>query len=88
MVTVYKELNEDDKSAFIARSILRDPFYGTIIRDILTRDVTINNYLQGLSPSTIHRRSPGIMRILKYALNAAKKENIELHHIVKILPPK
>ncbi len=85
---VYKELNEDDKSAFIARSILRDPFYGTIIRDILTRDVTINNYLQGLSPSTIHRRSPGIMRILKYALNAAKKEHIELHHIVKILPPK
>lgn len=85
---VYKELDDDSRAAFIARSILRDPFYGTIIRNILTHDVTINDYLKDLSPSTIHRRSPGIMRILKYALNAAKKENIELHHIFKILPPK
>jgi len=85
---VYKELDDEDRAAFIARSILRDSFYGTIIRDILTRDVTINNYLQGLSSSTVHRRSPGIMRILKFAINAANKEKISLHKIIKILPPK
>ncbi len=85
---VYKKLDDGDRAAFIARSILRDSFYGTIIRDLLTRDVTINNYFQGLSPSTIHRRSPGIMRILKFAINAANKEKITLHKIIKILPPK
>lgn len=85
---VYKELNEIDRAAFIARSILRDPFYGTIIRDLLTQDVTINSYLKGLSPSTIHRRSPNIMRILKFAVNAAKKEGINLYQVIKILPSK
>lgn len=85
---VYKELDDEDRAAFIARSILRDSFYGTIIRDILTCDVTINNYLQGLSPSTVHRRSSGIMRILRFAINAANKEKITLHKIIKILPPK
>lgn len=85
---VYKELNKTDRASFIARSILRDPFYGTIIRDMLTNNVTVNNYLKGLSPSTIHRRSPGIMRILKFAINAANKEGIELHKVIKILPTK
>lgn len=81
-------MNKTDRASFIARSILRDPFYGTIIRDMLTNNVTVNNYLKGLSPSTIHRRSPGIMRILKFAINAANKEGIELHKVIKILPTK
>lgn len=85
---IYRELDENGRTAFIARSILRDPFYGTIIRDLLAHDITINNYLKGLSPSTIHRRSPGILRILKYAINASKKEGIVLHKIIKILPSK
>ncbi len=83
---VYRELSESDREAFIARSILRDAFYGTIVRDLITHNVIINNYLKRLSPTTIHRRSPGIMRILKFALNAAKKEGIYLHQIIKILP--
>lgn len=85
---IYRELDEIDRASFIARSILRDSFYGTIIRDLLSHDVTINNYLKGLSPSTIHRRSPGILRILKFAINASKQEGIELHKVIKILPPK
>lgn len=85
---VYKELNEADRASFLARSILRDPFYGTIVRDLISNDVTINRYLKGLSPSTIHRRSPGITRILKFAINAAKEEGIELHQVIKILPSK
>lgn len=85
---VYAEFDDQDRAAFIARSILRDSFYGTILRDLLTHDITINNYLKGLSPSTVHRRCPGIMRILKFAINAAKNEKISLHKIIKILPPK
>lgn len=85
---VYKELNDSERAAFLARSILRDPFYGTIIRDVISNDVTINKYLVGLSPSTIQRRSSGILRILRFALNAAKKEGIELHQIYRILPSK
>lgn len=85
---VYLELTEEERNAFIARSILRDTFYGTIIRDLIEKPVTINNYLRPLSDSTIHRRSPGIMRILRFAINAAKAEGIELNRIIKILPSK
>lgn len=85
---IYIELTESERQAFLARSILRDPFYGTIVRDLISNDVTLNNYLKNLSPSTIQRRSPGIIRILRFAVNAAKNENIPLHNLIRILPPK
>lgn len=83
---VYIQLSQEERNAFIARSILRDNFYGTIVRDLIFRDITINDYLKPLSDSTIHRRSPGILRILRFALNAAKFENIKLHEVIKRLP--
>lgn len=85
---IYIELSQSERDAFIARSILRDPFYGTIIRDLISSDITINNYLRGLSDKTIHRRTPGILRILKFAITAAKSENINLHQVFRIIPPK
>lgn len=83
---VYQTLSQEERNAFIARSILRDNLYGTIVRDIIDKTVTLNNYLKPLSDSTIKRRSPGIIRILKFAINAAKAENISLHEIIRILP--
>lgn len=83
---IYVELNQTDRAAFIARSILRDSFYGSIVRDLLSNDAILNDYLNGLSLSTIKRRAPGILRILKFAINAAKSENITLHQISRVSP--
>ena len=85
---VYVDLTENERKAFLARSILRDNFYGTIIKDLITGSITINNYLKPLSEATIQRRSSGIMRILRIAFNAAKAEGIKLHDVIRILPHK
>lgn len=85
---IYLELNDEERNAFIARSILRDSFYGTIIRNLIEKPIIINNYLRPLSDSTINRRCSGILRILKFAINAARAEGIELNEIIRILPSK
>lgn len=84
---VYPELSDLDKNSFIARIILRDPLYGAIMKALIYRDITFNEFLIGLSGSTISRRLPGIKRILHYAIREAKNNGITLGNAIHILPP-
>lgn len=66
---IYEELSEENRRKLIARTILRDNLYGTLVRDIVFDDIVLDNYLVNLSDSTMYRRASGILRILKFALD-------------------
>ena len=66
---IYEELSQEDRNKLLARTILRDNLYGNLVKDIVFNDITLDKYLKGLSQSTINRRTPSILRILKLALD-------------------
>lgn len=75
---VYPSLSSSQRDSLLARTILRDTFYGSIIKEGLSGAVNLSNYMKGLSNSTIGRRSRGIMHILNFAVREAQKEGIDL----------
>lgn len=79
---VYAELDEKGRRAFLARTLLRDALYGTMMKDLISSDIILNNYMKELSPSTVRRRKGCIIKILKIAIRAAREEGIELHDVV------
>lgn len=84
----YPELNKEQRRALLARTILRDPLYGRIIRDLLNADTNLSKYLVGLKDSTILRRGPGIIKILDIALKEAERNGISLGKCEFIRPLK
>lgn len=84
----YCELNQEQRQALLARTILRDPLYGRIIRDLLNADTNLSKYLVGLKDSTILRRGPGIIKILDIALKEAERNGISLGKLEFIRPQK
>ncbi len=84
----YPKLNQEQREALLARTILRDPLYGRIVRDLLSGDTNLSNYLAGLKESTILRRGPGIKRILTFALNEAERSDIPLGKLEFVKPQK
>lgn len=85
---VYHLLSDSEKQSLLARTILRDPLYGTMMKDLLFKDIKFNDYLIGLSDSTIKRRLPGIKRILRFAIKEARSNNIDLGTCIHVLPTK
>lgn len=84
----YTELNKEQRKALLARTILRDPLYGRIIRYLLNADTNLSKYLVGLKDSTILRRGPGIIKILDIALKEAERNGITLGKCEFIRPQK
>lgn len=84
----YPKLNQEQRQALLARTILRDPLYGRIIRDLLNDDTNLAKYFVGLKDSTILRRGPGIMKILDIATREAKRNDISLGKCEFIKPQK
>jgi hypothetical protein len=76
---IYEDLSEENRRLLLARTILRDSLYGSMMRDLIFNDIALEDYLIGLSKSTIARRATGILRILGLGIEAAERENIPLH---------
>ncbi len=76
---VYPSLSEEERSSLLARTILRDPLYGRMIHNMMTADIELVNYMNGLSAKTIVRRAGNIRRILKFAADESAREGIALH---------
>jgi len=84
----YPKFNQHQRQALLARTLLRDPLYGRIIRDLLIGDTNLAKYLTGLSESTILRRGPGITKILAIAVTEAENNGIRLGRCDFIRPPR
>lgn len=84
----YCELNQEQRQALLARTILRDPLYGRIVRDLLNGDINLSYYTEGLKDSTIRRRAPGIIKILNIAIREAERNGILLGKCEFIKPQK
>lgn len=82
---IYSELSEENRRSLLARTILRDPLYGSIIKDLIFQDVYLEKLMSGLSLSTIKRRSGGVLKILQLAYEEALKNGISLNNCY---PPK
>lgn len=72
---VFLSLDASTKQSLLARCILRDPFYASIVRDAMVSEVIIRNYMNELeSISTITRRLSSVNRILDLIENQIKLE--------------
>lgn len=80
---IYNELPEEDKFAYLARAILRDPLYHRIMADLLERDIDILDYMYCIeSAETKARRYDSVMRLVKICINECCKSNIPLHVVI------
>jgi len=69
---VYPKLTLSQRKSLLARTILRDKLYGSIIKDLIFNDISLESYMIGLSSSTIARRISGILRILQFAYDESE----------------
>lgn len=76
---VYEDLSEEERLDLLARTILRDPLYGSMMKDLLEKDIYLTDYMLDLSRATICRRAQSIVRILNIGINCALKEGIDLN---------
>lgn len=82
----YPNLNVGERKSLLARTILRDPLYGRIVRDLLSGNTNLSNYLAVLKESTILRRGSGITKILNIAIAEAERCGIVLGKYEYIKP--
>ena len=78
---VYPDLDEDERKALLARTILRAPFYQCMMVDLMLHDTCPADYMNQLSISTQKRRESGVAKILHICLDACKKECVPIHQL-------
>lgn len=67
---VFKEIEQGLQSNFMARILLRNPFYANIVSDASMHQIQISSYLESLSESTRIRRIPSVRKMLNIIINA------------------
>ena len=78
---IYNDLNQQQKEALLARTILRIPLYQDLVTRLLKRDVFLTEYMKNIAPSTQGRRAGSIMRLLDFCLNECRHEGIRYHNL-------
>lgn len=73
---VYLDLNQERRTSLLARTLLRDPLYAQIVKDITQRDIHLKSYMGFLSISTINRRIPSVWKLLSICLSECDKYHI------------
>lgn len=80
---VYNELGQEDKMSLLARNILREPLYASMICDIQQHDIDIVSYMDCLdSEETKARRYENVKCLLDICLNECKKEGIRTFKVL------
>ena len=78
---VFNELDQQQKEALLARTILRIPLYQDLLLRLLKGDVLLTDYITQIAPSTQGRRSGSILRMLEFCLAECKHEGIKYHDL-------
>jgi SOS-response transcriptional repressor LexA len=78
---VYNDLNQQQQTALLARTVLRIPLYQDLLLRLLKEDVFLTEYMQHLAPSTKGRRTGSIMRLLNLCLSECRREGIRYHDL-------
>lgn len=78
---VFLKLDEVDRMPLLARTLLRDPFYKHLFCAISNNDVELTDYMIGISPSTIKRRTTSVRSFCSIVKEQAAKEGINLFEI-------
>lgn len=80
---IYNDLSSEDRQSLIARNLLRDPLYKSMMLDILKNDVDIVSYMTCLdSNETRLRRYDSVKRLFIYCLSECDKEGIHYKELV------
>lgn len=80
---VYNELGKEDRMSLLARNILREPLYATMLSDIQYHDIDIVSYMDCLdSDETKARRYENVYFLLDICLNECKKEGIKTFKVL------
>ena len=77
----YNRLSDEEKSSLLARTILRDPLYGRIVKSLIEGDANLMDFLPGLKETTINRRASGIGQILDFAIRESQKSTFPLGQV-------
>lgn len=77
---VYNMLDESDKKALLARTILRNDLFGRVFSLAEFQDVNIAKFCQSLSLSTIIRRRPNVLQLCGVILDEFQREGRTLGH--------
>ena len=78
---VFLDLSLEERSAFLARTILRNPLYADIISKIRYSNVDLSEYMSDLYPSTQGRRSVSVLRLVSMCLTALAMNGLAYHDI-------
>jgi len=81
---VYLDLNQERRTSLLARTLLRDPLYAQIVKDITQRDIHLKSYMGFLSISTINRRIPSVWKLLSICLSECDKYHILYDNILDV----
>lgn len=79
---LYPKLNSYERGALVSRILFRDPLYSQIFIDALEKDVSVTDYMCGVSESTIKRRIPSVMAFCNIVIKEADIEGISLFHLI------
>ena len=82
---VFNILDDTEKKALLARTILRNPLYGRVFSLIETQDVNISQLCQSLSTSTIVRRRSNVLKLCKIVSDEYQREGNNLEHIISFI---
>lgn len=75
---VFLDLLPEDRCAFLARTLLRNPLYADIMRHIRSSSLDLTQYMSDLKPSTQGRRSVSVIQLLRVCF--AEMDRSGLHY--------
>lgn len=78
---VFLKLNESERLALLARTLLRDPFYKHVLVALSNGDVNVVDYMIDISPSTIKRRTTSVKSFCAIVQKQAEIEGIKLFNV-------
>lgn len=82
---IYNTLDDADKKALLARTILRNTLYARIFSIIENQDVNIAQLCQSLSASTIIRRRSNVLKLCKIVSEEYHREGNNLEHTISFV---
>lgn len=81
---IFHNLTETECKKFRVRSILRNNFFSQLVLDAMKKDIVLNDYLSPLfKPTTCHRRSSNIRKVLDEIVTECRNDNVDLKNIIK-----
>lgn len=79
---VFNQLSQEERKAYLARSILRNSFMNCILSRAVTQKIVLPDEMSILSPSTISRRLPNVKTYLMILDGTGRNITSSIHNII------